>query len=387
MSLFNELKRRNVFRVGSAYIVVAWLVMQVADVILNNFEMPEWVFQLILVSLAIGFPVTLLLAWVYELTPDGIKKESELSESASAVPKTAHRLNYVIIGVLILAVVYYAIFKDRVDVGEQSSLQTLIARPAVIVFPFANTSGQENQDYLAFGLTDELITGLQRNKEFPVISRGASLEFGQSELSASEYAASLGASYRVEGSISTADDGIRVLATLSGAGDNQVWAERFQHVAGATRLFEVADELVAKISAAVLQSEIHRVQRTEYPPADAWEHVIKGISDTGVFDPGKYENARWHLEQAIEIAPEMAEAWAAMGILEIENLVSQPLREEGDPEKFYTIIDYFRRSHELSPFNGSACGCLGYMLSVVGKAGEADGPADVDEIYRLLGQN
>lgn len=371
MSLFNELKRRNVFRVGSAYIVIAWLVMQVADVVLNNLDLPGWVFQLILVSIVIGFPVTLVLAWVYELTPDGLKKETELSDSASTVPKTAHRLNYVIIGVLILAVVYYAIFKDRVDVGEQDSLQTLVARPSVIVFPFTNISGQEDQDYLAFGLTDELITGLQRSKEFPVISRSGSLEFGQSGLSASEYAATLGASYRVEGSISAADDGIRVLATLSGAGDNQVWAERFQHVAGTARLFDVADELVAKVSAAVLQSEIHRVQRTEYPPADAWEHFIKGINETGVLDPGKYENARWHLEQAIEIDPDMAEAWAAMGLLEVENLISQPLLEESDPEQFYTIIDYFRRSHELNPFNGSACGCLGYMLSVVGKAGEA----------------
>ena len=371
MSLYHELKRRNVFRVTIAYIVMAWLVMQVADVVLNNLELPGWVFQLILVSIVIGFPVTLLLAWVYELTPDGIKKESELSESAATVPKTAHRLNYVIIAVLILAVVYYAIFKDRVDVGEQDSLQTLVARPSVIVFPFANASGQEDQDYLAFGLTDELITGLQRSRNFPVISRSASLEFSQSELGASEYAASLGASYRVEGSISAADDGIRVLATLSGAGDNQVWAERFQHVADTTRLFEVADELVAKVSAAVMQSEIHRVQRTEYPPADAWEHFIKGINETGALDPGKYENARWHLEQAIEIDPDMAEVWAAMGLLEVENLISQPLLEESDPEQFYTIIDYFRRSHELNPFNGSACGCLGYMLSVVGKKGEA----------------
>jgi len=371
MSLFNELKRRNVFRVGSAYIVVAWLIMQVADVILNNFELPGWIFHLILFSLAIGFPVTLLLAWAYELTPDGIKKESEVTGTASITRQPGRKLNYVIIGVLVMAVVYYAMIRDRVGLDAQNSLETLIARPSVIVLPFANASGDESQDHLAFGFTDELITGLQRFREFPVVSRNASIEYGKSELSANEYATSLGASYRVEGSISTGEDGIRVLATLSGAGDNQVWAERFQRVAGKTELFDVADELVAKISTAVLQSEVQRVQRTDRPPVDAWEHYIRGLGVVMAFDPDKYENARWHLDQAVKIAPDMAEAWATMGDLEVDYYVSQPLQEEADLNHLYTITSYFRKSHELSPFNGDACGCLGFMLSVVGQADEA----------------
>ena len=91
MSLFRELKRRNVFRVGAAYVVVAWLIMQVVDVVLGNIEAPGWVFQVILLLLAIGFPLSLLIAWVYELTPDGIRKESEVSGSASITRKTGHR--------------------------------------------------------------------------------------------------------------------------------------------------------------------------------------------------------------------------------------------------------------------------------------------------------
>ena len=278
MSFFEELKRRNVFRVGTAYVVVAWLTMQVADVVLNNIEMPAWVFHLILLLLAIGFPVTLLLAWVYELTPDGIRKETDIAASTSVARQTGHKLNYVIIGALLVAVIYLVVFRGWIEVEGQVSLETLIARPAVIVFPFENASGDENQDYLAFGLTDELIAGLQHTRDFPVVSRNASLEYRDSDLSANEYANSLGASYRVEGSVSSSSDGIRVLVTLSGAGDNQVWAERFQRVAGQDELFDVADELVAKISAAVLQSEVRRVQRTDRPPADAWEHYVRGLS-------------------------------------------------------------------------------------------------------------
>ena len=371
MSIFREFKRRNVFRVGAAYLVVAWLVLQVADVILGNIEAPGWIFQIILISLALGLPLTILLSWVYELTPDGIKRDSEVSESTSITGQTAHKLNYVIIGGLVVAVVYLVMFRDRVDLDAQDSLQALIARPSVIVLPFANTSGDESQDHLAFGFTDELITGLQRFREFPVVSRNASLEYGNSALSANEYATSLGASYRVEGSISTGDDGIRVLATLSGAGDNQVWAERFQRVAGKAELFDVADELVAKIATAVLQSEVQRVQRTDRPPVDAWEHYIRGLGAVMAFDPDKYENARWHLDQAVKIAPDMAEAWAAIGDLEADYYVSQPLQEETDLNHLNTITSYFRKSHELSPFNGDACGCLGFMLTVVKQPDEA----------------
>ena len=149
MSFFEELKRRNVIRVGAAYVVVAWLIMQVADVVLNNIEMPAWIFHLILLLRAIGLPVTVLLAWAYELTPDGIKKETYSAASASVARQTGHKLNYVIIGALVVAVIYLAVFRDWIDVDGQVSLQTLIARPAVIVLPFENTSGDENQDYLA----------------------------------------------------------------------------------------------------------------------------------------------------------------------------------------------------------------------------------------------
>jgi TolB-like protein len=371
MSFFEELKRRNVFRVGAAYVVVAWLILQVADVVLNNIEMPAWIFHLILLLLAIGFPVTLLLAWAYELTPDGIKKETDIAASASVSRQTGHKLNYVIIGALVVAVIYLVVFRGWIEVDGQVSLQTLIARPAVIVLPFENTSGDENQDYLAFGLTDELIAGLQHTRDFPVVSRNASLEYRDSDLSANEYANSLGASYRVEGSVSSDSDGIRVLATLSGTGDNQVWAERFQRVAGQVELFEVADELVAKIAAAVLQSEVRRVQRTDRPPADAWEHYVRGLSVVLAFDPDKYENARRQLDQAVEIAPNMAEAWWAIGELEINNYLSQPLLKETDLEHLHTIISYFRKSHELSPFHAAACGCLGYVLTSVGQHDEA----------------
>jgi len=371
LSFFDELKRRNVFKVGIAYIVVAWLTLQVADVILNNIESPGWVFHVILLLLALGLPLSLLFAWAYELTPDGIRKESEPAGSAPSTQKPGRTFSYVIIGALVMTVAYFVMVTDRVDVKPQTSVQTLVARPSVVVLPFTNTSGDDSQDYLAFGITNELILGLQTFKDFPVISRSAAMEFLESGLSADQFAKSLGASYWLEGSISSANEGIRVLSTLSHTGGNQVWTERFQRDTGKSKLFSLADELVEKVADAVLESEIERIKRTDRSPTDAWENYIKGLEGVELFEPEKYQTSRQYLEQAVKIAPDMAEAWWALGELEVMNYMSLPLSGSVDFEDEYAIIKYFQKSHQLSPFYAAACGCLGYMLTAVGQPDEA----------------
>ena len=141
----------------------------------------------------------------------------------------------------------------------------MIARPSVIVLPFANISGDESQDYLAFGLTDELIAGLQRLGNFPVVSRNASLSYGVTEMTAVDFAQNYGASYLVEGSVNVGSDGIRVLANLSSAEGNQVWAERYQPEGDQIEILDISDELVSRVAGAVLESEVNRVQRTDRP--------------------------------------------------------------------------------------------------------------------------
>jgi len=146
MSLFEELKRRNVFKVGFAYLVIAWLVAQVSDLVLGTFSMPEWVMQAVLVLLAVGFIVSLLLAWAYELTSHGIRKESEIEEAGPATAKAGHMLYWVIIGVLALAATYLFFTRQPSAPNRASDIEALIARPSVIVLPFANISGDAAQD-------------------------------------------------------------------------------------------------------------------------------------------------------------------------------------------------------------------------------------------------
>ena len=203
------------------------------------------------------------------------------------------------------------------------------------------------------------------------MSRKASLEYEETGLSTGEFARKFQALYQVEGSITMVDEGIRVLATLSHIDGEQVWADRFERNSGKTELFDLADELVSQVASAVLESEIQRVHRSDRPPADAWEHYIKGLEFLVNFNPGDYETTRYHFDQAIEIAPDMAEAWWALGELEVSNYIIRSNLEKTGLDDLYTIIEYFRKSHELSPFYAAACGCLGFMLAVVGEPDEA----------------
>ena len=371
MPLFTELKRRSVFKVGIAYVVTAWLVLQVADVILSNTEAPGWVFRVLLLFLAVGFVLALLLAWAFELTPEGLRRESEVSEPTSPAGKPAHKSNYVIIGVLALAAAYLFVTREDSSPDRALDINDLVARPSVIVLPFANISGDEEQDYLAFGVTDELIAGLQRLGNFPVVSRNASLSYGVTDVSATDFAQNHGAAYLVEGSVNVGADGIRILANLSSTAGNQVWAERYQLEGGQVDIFDVSEAVVSRVAGAVLQSEVARVERKDRPPSDAWEHYMKGLSVVLAYDPQDYEIARQNLDRAVEIAPDMAEAWWALGELEIMKYMTGPLGSEDELDELYGLIDYFRKAHELSPFHAAACGCLGYMLTAVGRPDEA----------------
>jgi TolB-like protein len=371
MSFFEELKRRNVFKVGFAYLVIAWLAAQVLELVLGTFGTPEWVMQALLILLAIGFIVSLLLAWIYELTSEGIKKESEIEKSGPVTATATHGVYFAIIGVLAFAATYLFFSTAPFATDRPSDIDALIARPSVIVLPFANISGNAAQDYLAFGLTDELIAGLQRFGNFPVVSRHASLSFGVTEVSATDFAQNHGASYLLEGSVNVSSDEIRILANLSSADGNQVWAERYELENGQVDIFDVSDELVSRVAGAVLASEVKRVHRTDRPPSDAWEHYIKGLTVVLAYDHKNYEMARRHLERAIEIAPEMAEAWWALGELEAMNYLTKPLVADARLDDLSALIGYFRKAHELSPFHAAACGCLGYMLTAVGQPDEA----------------
>jgi len=371
LPFITELKRRHVFKVGVAYLAIAWLLAQVLQLVFDTFGTPAWVMKTVLAVLAAGFVLALLLAWVYELTPGGIRKDSGRSDTGSRTAANGRGLLYATLFALLFGGIIFFLTREQPPTELSPGIETLIARPSVIVLPFANISGDAANDYLAFGITDELISGLQRLGYFPVISRNAALAYDAGEVSAMDYAESHGASYLVEGSINAGTEGIRILANLSRARGDQVWAERYRLAGDQAEIFDVSDELVSKVAGAVLESEVKRVSRKDRPPRDAWEHYMKGLKVVLEYAPEDYAEARGHLDKAVEIAPEMAEAWWAIGELEELKYVTEPMAHDSGTAPLFGFIEYFRKAHELSPFHAAACGCLGYMLTAVGKGEEA----------------
>ena len=220
MSFLEELKRRNVIRVGLAYLVVAWLLAQVAELALDSFNAPDWVIQSILVVLALGLPLALLFAWAFELTPEGIKKEEDVDRSESITPQTGRKLDRAIIALLSVAVVYFAADKFFLrDNASEATTQvtsnaTSVAK-SIAVLPFADRSQAGDHEWFAEGLGDEILNVLTKTPDLLVASRTLTLQYKGSTLDIKTIADELGVANVLEGSVRTAGDQVRVTARLT----------------------------------------------------------------------------------------------------------------------------------------------------------------------------
>ena len=170
MSFFEELKRRNVVRVGFAYAVVSWVVLQIMDVTTQAFDLPIWAPKLIFVMLAIGAIPALIFAWAFEITPDGLKKEADVDRSTSVVGATGRKLNYVIVAALVLAVVLLMMERQSVDRTEASRLtEDAVAEvseaKSIAVLPFVNMTSDPEQEYFSDGISEEILNSLAAVRE------------------------------------------------------------------------------------------------------------------------------------------------------------------------------------------------------------------------------
>ncbi len=173
MSFFDELKRRNVFRVGVAYAIVAWLLLQVADVVLDNIDAPTWVFQSILLLLIIGFPLALLFAWAFELTPEGLKREKDVDRSESITHITGRKLDFAIIAVLAVALIFFA----STHQWSSETGHAEIADKSIAVLAFADLSPEGDQEYFSDGIAEALLNVLAKIPGLRVAARTSSFQF------------------------------------------------------------------------------------------------------------------------------------------------------------------------------------------------------------------
>ena len=266
MSFFNELKRRNVFRVGIAYGITAWLLAQIADLFLENFGAPEWVIKTILLVLLIGFPLALLFAWAFELTPDGLKREKDVDRSESVTQDTGKKLNTAILVLIAAAVAYLLI--DRIQQapvmgpGETSAAlenapEPVVTaaeetEPSIAVLPFVNMSTDPEQEFFSDGISEELLNLLVRVDGLQVASRTSSFIYKGENLNIPQIAGELKVNHILEGSVRKAGKRVRITAQLIDvSSDRHLWSETFDREL--TDIFAIQDEIAQAIVSALQQ--------------------------------------------------------------------------------------------------------------------------------------
>ena len=332
MSFFEELKRRNVVRVGIAYAVAAWIILQLTDVIGEILELPPWGGKLILLMIGVGFFIALFLAWAFELTPEGIKRESEVDREQSIAPKTGRTLDRAIIGLLVLALGYFiweARFKAPGDAPAAASPDAAVTpqmpatadAPAVeaagpdksiVVLPFVNMSADPNQEYFSDGLSEEILNALVPISDLRVISRTSAFAFKDKDLPIPEIAAQLKVSHVLEGSVRTAGDQVRITAQLiEVATDSHLWSQAYSR--SLENVFEVQEEISSAI-AEQLQLRLSPADLSERPTqnVEAYRLYLRGRHHYQQRNPDDLVLAVSLLEQAVAEDPDFDEAWATL---------------------------------------------------------------------------
>jgi TolB-like protein len=230
MSLFSELRRRNVFRVAIAYLITAWLLIQLADILIPMLTLPEWVARLVFLLLVILFIPTLIAAWALELTPDGLKLEKDVDRSSSITPSTGKKLNGITIGLLVLAVTLLLVdkFYLSADDAPVATTEEVMVDKSIAVLPFADLSQEQDQEWFADGLAEEILNALARTPDLLVASRTSAFAYKGSDKDLRLIATELGVAHILEGSVRRAGDRLRITAQLIRASDGfHLWSQNY----------------------------------------------------------------------------------------------------------------------------------------------------------------
>jgi len=332
LQIFQELRRRNVFRVAIGYIVSSWLLAQVADLVLENIGSPDWVMQTIMLVLALGFPVVVFFSWAYEVTPEGIKRESEIDRSQSITHVTGRKLDRAIVAVLIVALAYFAYDKfvlgpkraaelvegmQQVVTGQAKVEPEATAEPdnSIAVLPFVNMSGDEENEYFSDGLSEELLNSLSRIRELKVTGRTSSFAFKGENLDLREIGEKLNVAYVLEGSVRKADNRVRITAQLIKTNDGfHHWSQAFDRELD--DIFAIQQEIANQVASAMRVTLFGEKSGSsgETRNAEAYEAYLRGnfVMQRNPDDEELLDQARAHFERALTIDPDYLSAWFGM---------------------------------------------------------------------------
>ena len=326
MSFFEELKRRNVIRVAIAYGVASWFILQLADVVLENIGAPGWVMQTVMLVLAAGFPLAVIFAWAFEMTPEGIKKEKDVDRTQSITSTTGRKLDRMIIGILTVTVAYLLIDKlvlqdsvpapTEVVQSESVDIETPVdSGPSVAVLPFVNMSGDKENEYFSDGLTETLLHMLAQLPDLRVAARTSSFAFKGKDTGIAEISETLGVAHVLEGSVQKAGNRVRITAQLIRAEDGfHVWSQSYDR--DLDDIFAIQDEIAKDVAGAL---DISLLGGSNQPTLSvntsnltAYESYLRGLEQQAIFSYSSLEVAENHFKQALAHDPAFTDARLAL---------------------------------------------------------------------------
>jgi TolB-like protein/Tfp pilus assembly protein PilF len=334
-NFFGELRRRNVYKVAVAYAVVAWLLIQAASILFPTFEAPAWVMKVFVTIIILGFPVALVFSWAFEITPEGIKRESEIAPDQSITGHTGRKIVGITVVVAVIAAGLMIFQFLHPTSATRSTNEANASRPisekSIAVLPFDNLSDEKANAYFADGIQDEILTRLSKIADLKVISRTSTQHYKSAPENLPEIAKQLGVAHILEGSVQKSGDAVRVnVQLIKAANDSHLWADTFDRKL--TDIFSVesevakaiADQLRAKLTGE--EEQVIAARPTDNP--EAHDAYLRGLAYNlkTANSPANSLGAQKYLREAVRLDPKFALGWALLSFVEARGYLTQTLQ-------------------------------------------------------------
>ena len=370
MSLYHELKRRNVFRVAIAYLAGSWLLIEAAETIFPLYGFGDAPARIVVTVLAIGFPLFLVFSWVFEITPEGLKLEKDVKREESIGPKSGKKLDRVIIVLLALALGYFAVDKfvlepARVlDLVEESAQQARsealvesYGEKSIAVLPFVNMSADPEQEYFSDGISEELLNLLAKIPELRVTSRSSAFAFKGEKIDIPEVAKKLKVANILEGSVRKAGNQVRITAQLiEASSDTHLWSETYDRELD--NIFAIQDEIAAAVVAQLEVTLLGETPKVREADPEAFALYLQGRHLNWLDHAETIQQAQTLLQQALVIDPGYAAAWIELSLVYVYQ-VDHGLRPHD--EGFRLAREAVNKALAIDPEYARAHARLGYI--------------------------
>src|SRR5215470_6204371 len=331
---FVELKRRNVYRIAVAYIVAAWVLIQVSSIVFSTFSAPDWLLQAIVALIALGFPVALVLSWAFEITPEGLKRTEQDALGKSIRARTGRKLIGITVVLVAIAagLFVFQLLRQTTSPALHSSVSAVktVVDKSIAVLPFENLSEEKANAYFADAIQDEILARLSKIADLKVISRTSTEQYKSAPGNLPQIADQLGVAHLVEGSVQKSGDTVRVnVQLIKAANDSHLWADTFDRKL--TDIFSVesevaktiADQLRAKLTGQ--EEQVIAAKPTNNP--EAYDAYLRGLAYNvqTVYTPANALGAQKYLREAVRLDPNFALSWALLSIADARGYATQSL--------------------------------------------------------------